>query len=72
MQIIANVSIELYLSGCLQSDHCIYEGSTVLHYQGLFQDFASEGANAKFQNSRGGGGNPILKGRKSRFLGGAN
>ena len=22
--------------------------------QGLFQDFASEGANAKFQNSRGG------------------
>ena len=23
--------------------------------QGLFQDFASEGANAKFQNSRGGG-----------------
>ena len=24
--------------------------------QGLFQDFASEGANAKFQNSRGGGG----------------
>ena len=24
--------------------------------QGLFQDFASEGANAKFQNFRGGGG----------------
>ena len=23
-------------------------------YQGLFQDFASEGANTKFQNSRGG------------------
>ena len=23
--------------------------------QGLFQDFTSEGANAKFQNSRGGG-----------------
>ena len=47
--------------------------------QGLFQDFASEGANAKFQNSRGGGantkprrGNSILKGRKSQFLEGAN
>ena len=26
-----------------------------MHNQGLFQDFASEGANAKFQNSRGGG-----------------
>ena len=43
--------------------------------QGLFQDFASEGANAKFQNSRGGNtkprrGNPILKGQKSQFLGG--
>ena len=25
------------------------------YIQGLFQDFASEGANAKFQNSRGGG-----------------
>ena len=45
--------------------------------QGLFQDFASEGANAKFQNSRGANtkprrGNPILKGRKSQFLGGSN
>ena len=43
----------------------------------VFQDFASEGANVKFQNSRGGGantkprrGNPILKGQKSQFLGG--
>ena len=38
--------------------------------QGLFQDFVSEGANAKFQNSRGGGkykakeGQPHIKGRK--------
>ena len=42
-----------------------------VHVQGLFQDFAAEGANAKFQNL-GGGGNLILRGRKSQFLGGAN
>ena len=42
--------------------------------QGLFQDFASEGENAKFQNSKGGGGggNLVLKGWKSQFLGGTN
>ena len=31
-------------------------GALMYGLQGLFQDFASEGANAKFQNSRGGGG----------------
>ena len=41
---------------------CLHAINIGVHYpiysninQGLFQDFASEGANAKFQNSRGGG-----------------
>ena len=50
--------------------HCI-RGILVSTSQGLFQDFASEGENAKFQNSGGGGGgNLILKGRKSQSWGG--
>ena len=38
--------------------YVLYYATTKVHVmnsiQGLFQDFASEGANAKFQNSRGG------------------
>ena len=34
--------------------------------QGLFQDFASEGANAKFQNSRGGGGGGKYKAKEGQ------
>ena len=59
----------------MMAGKCLYIPHNIIFIvQGLFQDFASEGANTKFQNSRGGGGgantnprggNLILKGRKA-------
>ena len=64
----------------MMAGKCLYIPHNIIFIvQGLFQDFASEGANTKFQNSGGGGGGgkykskggqPHIKRTESQFLGG--